>query len=597
MQQNEVHTNPPFDLYDELEACKLLLKDKGPTAEARTAALLQSALNDEDEEIIAWCYIILCAINRDWKFDDLKALEFARLAVEYSEDTPDMVTRLKALAEQAICYHYLRKYVEAMTVLQQCLALYDLYGRNEAEFYELMNTVNHLMGSVYNNLGLYGLANEYIEKSFEYAKLLDNPALLRRGRLNLANQSLFRYNYREAIGHYKELLKDFDETQRTDQLAVIYNYMGLAHLRLDELELAEPLLKLAVEIREEIGNEYRTAPSYYTYAMALYKLGKDEQGDFYFKQLKDIMDANPERFSKQVQNDILYEIYAAKGDYKSSFEHFKNLEVAFVEPEVMENIFRTIFNTGKARQDDFRFQAEELKQINRDMQAHARQIEDANKSLKTYAHTTSHDLREPLRMVSTYMTILEAKLKDKLDEDEKKFLRFAVDGSKRMDEMITRILDSAKGKKNIKPVDVGKILEQVKVNLQRLTTDKSAVITLESMPVILADDIQMMQVFQNLITNAIKYNISPQPEIKVWCTISGDMHHIRVADNGVGISDEHKASVFEMFSRVKNDSGEDGTGIGLSTVKKIIDGMNGRIEITDNEPKGTVFNIYLPKAF
>lgn len=597
MQPTDEHINQPADLYDELEACKLLLKEKDPSAEVRTTTLLQAALNDEDEEIIAWCYIILCAINRDWKFDDLKALEFARQAVEYSEDTPDMITRLKALAEQAICYHYLRKYVEAMTVLQQCLTLYELYGRNEPAFYELMNTVNHLLGSVYNNLGLYGLAIEYIEKSFEYAKMLDNPGLVRRGRLNLANQSLFRYNYREAIEHYKELLKDVDESNRTDQLAVIYNYMGLAHMRLDELEVAEPLLKRAVEIREEIGNEYRTAPSYYTYAQVLYRLSRNEEGDFYFKKLREIMDANPERFSRQVQNDILYEIYAAKGDYKSSYEHFKNLEVAFVEPEVMENVFRTIFSTGKAKQDDFRFQADELKQINREMQQHARELEDANKSLKTYAHTTSHDLREPLRMVSTYMAILEAKLKDKLDEDEKKFLRFAVDGSKRMDEMITRILDSAKGKKNIKPVDLGKVLEQVKVNLQRLTTEKKAIISVESMPVILADDIQIMQVFQNLITNAIKYNTSAQPEIKVWCTLHGNMHHIRVADNGVGIPDVHKAGVFEMFSRVKNESGEDGTGIGLSTVKKIIDGMNGRIEITDNEPNGTVFNIYLPKAF
>ncbi len=175
------------------------------------------------------------------------------------------------------------------------------------------------------------------------------------------------------------------------------------------------------------------------------------------------------------------------------------------------------------------------------------------------------------------------------------FLRFAVDGSKRMDEMISRILDSAKGNKSVKPIDLNKLVETVKLNLTRLINDKKAEVVVQgTLPMVIADDIQMMQVFQNLVTNAIKYNNSTVPQISISSERSADSVTLSIADNGVGIPEDKRSSVFEMFTRVENASGADGTGIGLSTVKGIVEKMKGKIWIEGNAPQGTIFKIQIP---
>ena len=104
----------------------------------------------------------------------------------------------------------------------------------------------------------------------------------------------------------------------------------------------------------------------------------------------------------------------------------------------------------------------------------------------------------------------------------------------------------------------------------------------------------MLQVFQNLVTNAIKYNNSQKPTVKIYADVRPDLIQISVADNGVGIPLEAREKVFEMFGRVENESGADGTGIGLSTVKNIIEKMKGKIRIDSNQPKGSIFQILLP---
>ena len=124
--------------------------------------------------------------------------------------------------------------------------------------------------------------------------------------------------------------------------------------------------------------------------------------------------------------------------------------------------------------------------------------------------------------------------------------------------------------------------------------EKNAEINFENLPTVIADDIQMLQVFQNLVTNAIKYNNSGKPVIKITSAAKGNFFQVSVFDNGVGIPEEAREKVFEMFSRVENASGADGTGIGLSTVKSIIEKMKGKIWIEENQPHGSVFQILLP---
>lgn len=176
-------------------------------------------------------------------------------------------------------------------------------------------------------------------------------------------------------------------------------------------------------------------------------------------------------------------------------------------------------------------------------------------------------------------------------------MHFAVDGAKRMDDMITRILDAAKSQDaSLRPVDMNRIAAQTVQNLTKLIQEKNAVVTHDPLPMVMGDDIQLLQVMQNIVTNAIKYNQSAQPAIHISFIKDDGKYLMCIADNGVGIAESERENVFKMYQRVENKTGEDGTGIGLYTVKRNIERMRGRIWIEGNKPNGSIFKIELQSS-
>ena len=584
------------NLEQQLEEHEALLKKRQPVSEQQLTYLLQLALDLDDDESATRAYLLLSSYHLKVTFDHLRSLDFAKLGLQQSEDLPDFFWRIKALNAAATSYHMLRDYPNELNQLQQALRLLETPVCNSIEYYPLHYASNYALGLVYSQLGLHTLSDPYIQKALRYSQSMNDRLILFATTLTAANLELYKRDYQKALDLYMKLYEEYADLGDNEQWAVLNNYIGIAHHFLGRDDVAEPYIRESVRVRELLGDELRMNYSYFTLAKLLYRAGRIEEGDKYFEIIERGMKKFAHMYDKQMRNDIYYELYGARGDYKKSYEHFKELDISFVNNDILEKTIGSIFDAERDKQQKAKDDTVHFRRLNDEMQQQAQQLQKMNKDLNNYARTASHDLREPLRMVSTYMSILEAKLKDKLTEDEKQFLRFAVDGSKRMDEMVTRILSSAKGSQTVmKPVDLNKILEQLTQNLTRLITDKNAEVTWEHMPILLADDIQMLQVFQNLVTNAIKYNKSERPYIHITAEAKGSFAHILVADNGVGIPEEAREKVFEMFSRVQNASGEDGTGIGLSTVKSIIEKMKGKIWIEGNEPQGSVFNILLPR--
>lgn len=572
-----------------------LLEKKQLNSDSPLSQLLQRAIDLDDEELATRCYLLLSQYQYQIVQDHLKALEYAKLALTQSEDIPSLFWRIKVLLNAANCFHVIRNYPQEHQYLQQCLQLLETDACKTQEYYSLHDQVNYSVGVMYTQMGLHGISQPFIEKALSYARLMNHRANQRRTKLTLANLMLYRGKLDEALAQYYELVEEFKDVEENEQTAILNNYIGFVHIEKGKYDVAEPYIRNAVRIREVLGNELRCSYSYSTLCRLLYLMGKNEEADLYFDKLNKVIEKYPYSFDKQVRNDIYYTIFAAKGDYKKAYDHFRELDIAFLDQEVLEHTFESVFKIEHEKQLRTREEADYIKRMNDEMRQHAKQLEVLNKDLKNYARTASHDLREPLRMVSAYMSILSTKIRDRLTDDEKKLLEFAVDGSKRMDEMITRILNAAKGEKiTYRPVDLQKVLAQVKDNLTKLIAEKKTNIHVGSLPVVLGDDIQMMQVFQNLITNAIKYNTSDGPTVHISAEGGVGYVLINVADNGVGIPEHQRDKVFEMFSRVENESGEDGTGIGLSTVKSIIEKMKGKIWIEGNTPNGSIFKIQLP---
>jgi PAS domain S-box-containing protein len=216
----------------------------------------------------------------------------------------------------------------------------------------------------------------------------------------------------------------------------------------------------------------------------------------------------------------------------------------------------------------------------------------SNADLAQFAYVASHDLQEPLRMVSSYMQLIEQRYKDKLDTAGIEFINFAVDGARRMQTMINDLLTFSRvgtRGKAFEPTDCEVILDQTLADLKMAIKDSGAIITRDPLPTVMADGAQMAQLFQNLIGNAIKFrereplrvHISAQAKEKDWL--------FSVRDNGIGIDPQYFERIFVIFQRLHSKEEYPGTGIGLALCNRVVERHGGRIWVESQPGKGSIF--------
>jgi PAS domain S-box-containing protein len=224
-------------------------------------------------------------------------------------------------------------------------------------------------------------------------------------------------------------------------------------------------------------------------------------------------------------------------------------------------------------------------------------LERSNKELEQFAYVASHDLQEPLRMVSSYTQLLERRYKDKLDADAKEFIAYAVDGATRMQRLIQDLLTysrvSSKGKP-LNPTDCNAVLAQVRINLSVAIEENSARVTHDELPIVMADETQLVQLFQNLIGNAIKFHSEESPRIHVSAEKNEKEWIFSVRDNGKGIDPQYHERIFVIFQRLQGKGEYPGTGIGLAICKHIIERHAGRIWVESELGKGSTFYFTIP---
>lgn len=242
--------------------------------------------------------------------------------------------------------------------------------------------------------------------------------------------------------------------------------------------------------------------------------------------------------------------------------------------------------------------ATERKQKERLLQRQAEDLARSNKELERFAYVASHDLQEPLRMVSSYVQLLGRRYKGKLDADADEFINYAVDGANRMQALINDLLDYARiGRSEVKYklVNVEDVLCTALTNLQSQIEESHAIIEYSSLPKLNGLPIELTQLFQNLLSNAIKYRSDERLKIDISCCDEGGYWRFSVADNGIGIEPKHHEKIFEVFRRLHAKDDYPGTGIGLAVCKKIAELHEGRIWVESVLGQGSVFNFTISK--
>ena len=228
------------------------------------------------------------------------------------------------------------------------------------------------------------------------------------------------------------------------------------------------------------------------------------------------------------------------------------------------------------------------------------ELNRSNEELGQFAYVASHDLQEPLRMVASYTQLLSRRYKGKLDSDADEFIFFAMDGASRMQRLIQDLLAYSRvGTKGRDLLDTSseEALEQAVINLRGAVEESGALVTHDPLPTVLADEMQLIQLFQNLVGNAIKYQSPGVPRVHISAAKNGGKKWIfAVQDNGLGIDSEYFGKIFGMFQRLHKREEFAGTGIGLAICKKIVERHGGNISVESQPGHGSTFRFDLAES-
>lgn len=224
-------------------------------------------------------------------------------------------------------------------------------------------------------------------------------------------------------------------------------------------------------------------------------------------------------------------------------------------------------------------------------------LEESNRDLEQFAYMAAHDLREPLLAVSAYVKILQRRYKGKLDEDADKFIALAVDATIRMDQLIRSLLEYSRlgsDPPKVAPADCGEALERALSNLHAVVEESGALVKAGPLPTVMGNVEQLAQLFQNLVSNAMKFAGNDRPEIEIGSVLEDGEHRFWVKDNGIGIEPHETEKIFRIFQRVQSSSSRPGSGIGLANCKKIVERHGGRIWVESAIGAGSTFFFTVP---
>ena len=237
-----------------------------------------------------------------------------------------------------------------------------------------------------------------------------------------------------------------------------------------------------------------------------------------------------------------------------------------------------------------REQADKMAELVEDLQR-------SNAELEQFAYVASHDLQEPLRMVASYCQLLQRRYNDALDQDANEFIGFAVDGAERMQQLINALLSYSRvgrSDRPRRPVNLQEAAEIARRDLQKAIEEAGATVDIEGLPQVFGDGVDLRQLLQNLMANAIKFRADAPPKVRLTATRDGNAWTIAVADNGIGIEPEYAERIFLIFQRLHSREAYPGTGIGLSVCKKIVERHGGQLRVESDGKSGSTFLFTLP---
>lgn len=541
---------------------------------------------------------------------------------------------------------------EALKHYQIALAIYEESNDNVG-----ISTAASNIAILHMSMGNLDAAEKYVLQSLEFAKKTESARIKSISYMNVANYNFQREKYSEVLEYANEAKKIDEENNLQMELASTLHLIGKAENQMGFNEKAVMSLNRASDILESLGEERGLIFSIRsTLASVLFEMDRYNEAKSISLQCLEGSQRVGVMAPQLELNNMLSVIYEAEGNNKEALKYYKSavfikdsiysadqkkviaeLDTKYaVEKQHAENellranqviseaklskqkvisfsilgILLSVFALGfvllKAYRNKNKYSKKlelEVKERTKDLEVSNKDLTRSNKELERFAFIASHDLKTPLRSIISFTDLLDKEIANGENEKAQEYIAYIKKGGKRMNTLIEDVLEYSKLSKlndseNTKTdlIDLNKIVARASNKVKNYFDEKNTNIEiLNPLPEIKADTSSIFSLFRNIIENGIKYNESDIPKIKIYSKAGTDSTSIFIEDNGIGIEQNYQEKIFTMFSRLHTHEKYEGTGLGLSSCKKIIEQLKGEILVSSKIDVGTTFEIVFPK--
>jgi len=500
----------------------------------------------QDISGIASCYHDL-AVIQDGMGKYPEALDNLAFSLKIREDVGDRFGICECINAMGIIHWKQSNHLEGIRQLFKALKIEEEIG----DKYGMAISYN-VIGNINSNLGNFKDALKYYDLAQQLCTDLGRKKGIANANYNIGIVHYELHNYAEALKYHLVALQLNTEIGLKEGMCASNNYTGKILTALGRYDEAFSYQLKALSIGNEIGEKRRIGITLTGIGATYYYLNNYLEAE---EHLQKALVMGLELGEKTIIKDALFmlvEVFKKKGEPGLALEYFARYHQ--VQNEISSEAVQKQLTTLNF-QHSMEVKEKEsalLKEKNEEIQRYLHKLEISNNELKQFAHVAAHDLREPLRMISSYIGLLDQSMGGNLNEAQKKFIDFALDGSRRMEILIEDMLRLAKvdAEPKLEKIELASVIGEIKLNLDTLLSEKGSVIIADGLPTITADRTQMLQLFQNIIGNGIKYNESEQPTVEITHEIKGSEILITIADNGIGIPADYREKAFQIFQRV-----------------------------------------------
>lgn len=491
-----------------------------------------------------------------------------------------------------VIYFFEQRYEHS---LEYFFTIIESFSNNSELFHEeqsvLCNT-HFSTALVYSQNNYKDIAIYHLDKTIELAKVLNDDDILGRSYNALAMTKLQNGDTALAKKYFEQSIEHKQRINDERGTAAVYLNISRLYVSLKEYETAFEYINLALNyVLEDTAYDKLLVGSIYQQKGKIQFLLKK-----YYDALADL--ETSVYYLKQTKNyPFLTQTYQLFCDIHIEIEDYKK---AYFYSQKMNEVNQKIIKEEKGKnitELQIKYDTQEKNRKAELYKTKSEALERSNQSLEEFAHIVAHDLKSPLRSITGYVSLLKRRAKNVLDDNSLEFIDLTVDSVKQMERLINDLLNFAKVEykpiENFEDVDLNHIVAVSVQNLQHYMNDTTEIIC-DNLPTLRADDLQLSQLFQNLIENGLKYNRTKNRSVRIEVAKSKTEIEISIIDNGIGIPIENRAQVFEAFQRLHHKNEFTGTGLGLSICKKIVENHSGKIWIeTPKSGIGSAFKFTL----